>query len=171
MKSNSYQHCPPAKLWKQFAAMLYDSLLITAILFVATAIALIFHHGEAIKTNPLFNLYLVLLIFLFYAWFWQKSGQTLGMKVWKTKIVTDSGYYPSMFTSFLRLFMSIVFPMTFFIINEFFVFFSDIYIKAGITLTIFLAGYLNQLFKNYTWHDRLSQTRVIDISSLPPESQ
>ena len=166
MKSNSYEQCPPAKLWKQFAAMFYDSLLIVAILFVATAVALIFNQGEAIETSSYFNLYLVLVIFAFYAWFWSKSGQTLGMKVWKIKVISEFGHYPSLLLSLLRLCMSIIFPLSFLIINEFFGFFVDVYIKAGITLTIFLAGYFNHLVKNYTWHDRLSQTRVIDVSSL-----
>ncbi len=56
--------------------MLYDSFLILAVLFLASAIAMIFNHGEAIESNAWFSLYLLLTVFTFYAWFWQKTGQT-----------------------------------------------------------------------------------------------
>jgi len=147
MKSNSYEHCPPAKLWKQFAAMLYDSLLIIAILFVATAVALIFNHGEAIEASAFYNIYLALLIFIFYAWFWHRSGQTLGMRVWKIRIISEFGGNPDWAISFLRLGFALL------------------------SIACLGLGYWWRLFKPYTWHDRLSQTLVIDVSSLPPELQ
>jgi len=147
MSSTLYQNCPPASLIKQLAAMLYDSLLIFAILFVATAILLIFNQGEAIESNPSFNLLLVFILFTFYAWFWQKSGQTLGMRVWKIRIVSDLGGNPGWGTSFLRLGFAVV------------------------SMLCFGLGYLWRLFRPYTWHDRLSQTRIIDVSSLDISEQ
>jgi len=146
MKSNTYEQCPPAKLWKQIAAMLYDSLLIIAILFVATAIALPFNQGEAIEASPLFNLYLISLVYFFYAWFWQRSGQTLGMRVWKIKIISEFGGNPDWAICFLRL------------------------IFATISMACLGLGYWWRLFKPFTWHDRLSQTMIIDIASLPQET-
>jgi len=147
MSSTLYQNCPPASLIKQLAAMIYDSLLIFAILFVATAILLIFNQGEAIESNPSFNLLLVFILFTFYAWFWQKSGQTLGMRVWKIRIVSDLGGNPGWGTSFLRLGFAVV------------------------SMLCFGLGYLWRLFRPYTWHDRLSQTRIIDVSSLDISEQ
>jgi uncharacterized RDD family membrane protein YckC len=147
MSSRSYQNCPPASLLKQLAAMIYDSLLILAILFVATAILLIFNQGEAIESNPSFNLFLVFILFTFYAWFWQKSGQTLGMRVWKIRIVSDLGGNPGWGTSFLRLGFAVL------------------------SMLCFGLGYLWRLFRPYTWHDRLSQTRIIDVSSLDISEQ
>ena len=147
MSSRLYQNCPPASLIKQLAAMLYDSLLIFAILFVATAVLLIFNQGEAIESNPSFNLLLVFILFTFYAWFWQKSGQTLGMRVWKIRIVSDLGGNPGWGTSFLRLGFAVL------------------------SMLCFGLGYLWRLFRPYTWHDRLSQTRIIDVSSLDISEQ
>ena len=147
MNSNLYEQCPSAKLWRQFAAMFYDSLLITAILFVATAIALIFSGGEAIETNHFYNLFLLLLIFIFYSWFWTRSGQTLGMRVWKIRIVSDLGGNPTWAACFLRL------------------------IFAMISIICLGIGYWWRLLKPYTWHDHLSQTRIVDISALPKDQQ
>jgi len=144
MSSIHYRDCPPASLMKQFAAMLYDSLLILAVLFLAAAIALLFNRGEAIESSLLFNFYLLFTVFSFYAWFWHKSGQTLGMRAWKIRIVSEFGGNPSWGISYLRL------------------------IFALLSLLCLGLGYLWRLFRPYTWHDKLSQTRIIDLSS--PES-
>jgi uncharacterized RDD family membrane protein YckC len=132
---------PPASLIKQFAAMVYDGLLIFAVLFFATASALLFNHGEAIESNAWFSLYLLLTVFTYYAWFWQKSGQTLGMKVWKIRLVSDSGGNPGWVVCYLRLGCALL------------------------SLLCLGLGYWWLLFTPYTWHDRLSHTRVINLSS------
>ena len=142
MPANLYRNCPPASLFKQFAAMLYDSFLIFAVLFFASAIVLLLNRGEAIESNPLFSVFLLLTVFTFYAWFWQKSGQTLGMRAWKIRIVSEFGGNPSWGISYLRL------------------------IFALLSLACFGLGYFWRLFKPYTWHDKLSQTSVVDVSSL-----
>jgi uncharacterized RDD family membrane protein YckC len=124
--------------------MLYDGMLIFGVLFFASAIALWFHQGEAIESNPGFRLYLLLTLFTFYAWFWKKSGQTLGMRVWKIRIVTESGGNPGWGVCYLRL------------------------IFALLSLLCFGLGYWWRLFKPHTWHDRLSRTRIIDVSTFSP---
>ena len=141
MSSIPDSNCPPASLIKQLAAMLYDGMLVFGVLFFATAIALMLNQGEAIESNPWFSLYLLLTLFTFYAWFWKKSGQTLGMRVWKIRIVTESGGNPGWGACYLRL------------------------IFALLSLRCFGLGYWWRLFKPYTWHDRLSMTSIIDVST------
>lgn len=141
MNHKLLQQCPSASLLKQLVAMLYDSLLIIALLFIATAILLPLNKGEAIG-GPLYSLYLLLIIFIFYSWFWNKSGQTLGMKVWKIRIIDDDGFNPSWPISFLRLMFALL------------------------SIGCIGLGYLWRLFTPYTWHDKLSQTRIIDVSKI-----
>lgn len=142
-----YDQCPPASLLKQIAAMVYDSFLIFSVLFAATALALVLNHGEAIEASPLFSFYLLLVVFTFYAWFWHKSGQTLGMRAWKIRIVSEFGGNPSWGTAYLRLCFALL------------------------SLGCFGLGYLWRLFRPYTWHDKLSQTRIVDLSSLRTKPQ
>jgi uncharacterized RDD family membrane protein YckC len=142
MSSNPNTKLPSASLIKQLAAMLYDGFLILAILFVATIIALLFNKGEAIESSPVFTLYLVLVIFLFYSWFWSKCGQTLGMRVWKIQIINDYGKNPAWQVCILRL------------------------VFAVFSMACLGLGYWWRLFRPYTWHDKLSQTRIIDISRV-----
>ena len=142
MSEPNYNECPNASLTRQLAAMLYDSLLIFAVLFLASAIAVVFNQGEAVESNIWFSLYLLLTVFTFYAWFWNKSGQTLGMRVWKIRIVTKAGSNPAWSTCYIRL------------------------IYALLSWLCLGLGYLWRLFKPYTWHDRLSGTRIVNISAL-----
>lgn len=144
---------------------MYDSLLIVAVLFAATAILLPFNRGEAI-TGPLFSIYLILVVFVFYSWFWHKSGQTLGMKVWKIRIINEYGFNPTWSVSFLRLMFASLPPAIFIALNYMFAFSNSNRVTAMLALAAFLTGYLWRLFRPYTWHDRLSQTRIVDISAL-----
>ena len=141
MNHKVLQQCPSASLLKQLVAMLYDSLLIIALLFIATAILLPLNKGEAIG-GPVYTLYLLSVIFIFYSWFWNKSGQTLGMKVWKIRIINDDGFNPSWAVCFLRL------------------------MGALVSISCLGIGYFWRLFTPYTWHDRLSQTRIVDVSKI-----
>ncbi len=122
--------------------MFYDSLLIIAILFATTAIALVFNDGQAIEASHFYNLFLLLIIYIFYGWFWSRAGQTLGMRVWKIRIVSELGGNPSWSSCFLRLTFALV------------------------SIICLGLGYWWRLFKPYTWHDHLSQTRIVDVSTL-----
>ena len=74
---------------RRLAAILYDLLLLIALLFVATALLLPLNAGEAFTTQQFFYpLYLLIISFLFYAWFWTHGGQTLGLRAWKIKVLT-----------------------------------------------------------------------------------
>lgn len=169
MNQKQLLQCPPASLLKQLVAMLYDSFLIAALLFIATAILLPFNKGQAIG-GPLFSFYLLLVIFIFYSWFWNKSGQTLGMKVWKIRIISDYGFNPTWSVSILRLIFATLPPAIFVSLNYYFAFSENNKTSAAITCAVFLIGYLWRLFKPYTWHDRLSQTRIVDVSSISEKS-
>lgn len=132
---------PPASLFKQLAAMLYDSLLIFAIVFVAVGATIPFNRGEAVSPSMVYG-FLLIVIYVFYGWFWNKSGQTLGMQAWKIRIVSEFGGNPDWAISSLRL------------------------VFAMFSLAFFGLGYWWRIFKPYTWHDKFSQTRVIDISNV-----
>lgn len=86
---------PPVGLLRRLMAIMYDLFLLTAILFIATAIFnAILNQGEALDTeNPyttLLSFYLGTIIFLYFGWFWTHQGQTLGMKTWKIKLISNT---------------------------------------------------------------------------------
>lgn len=83
MKTES-DHCG---LLRRLAAITYDTLLLTAVLFFSTLILLPFTHGQAIRNgNPLYTAYLFFICYLYFSWQWTHGGQTLGMRTWKIRL-------------------------------------------------------------------------------------
>jgi len=81
---------PPAPLTRRLLAMLYDSLLLIAVLFLAMALLLLILRGHS-PGNPWSSLYLLLVSFGFFGGFWTHGGQTLGMRAWKIRLVGTDG--------------------------------------------------------------------------------
>jgi uncharacterized RDD family membrane protein YckC len=75
---------------RRLAAFLYDCLLLVAVFFVITAITLVFNEGQAIE-HWSYKLFLFFVACAFFDWFWRHGGQTLGMRAWRIKVVTDDG--------------------------------------------------------------------------------
>ncbi len=124
-------------LFRRLAIIVYDSLLLLALLFLATAIMLPFNNGEAYASGQyLFPIYLLMVSFIFYGWFWTHGGQTLGMKAWKIKIQTINKQPITWKHAFKRFLMAI---------------FSWLF---------FGLGFVWQLIdkQSYTWHDHFSKT-------------
>lgn len=79
-------------IFRRLFALLYDSLVITAILMLATFIALYANGGQPFGYgNILFQLYLLVWAGAYYMWFWLKNGQTIGMLAWKLKLTSVHG--------------------------------------------------------------------------------
>jgi uncharacterized RDD family membrane protein YckC len=84
-------HAAPGLL-RRLAAIVYDTILLAAVLFTATAAILPFNAGNAFRPDQYFYpAYLIGVSFLFFAWFWTHGGQTLGMRAWKIKVLTTDG--------------------------------------------------------------------------------
>ena len=84
-----------AHLLRRLMAAFYDLLLVIALLFLATAIALVINGGDAVDRAhpyyPLFIAYLCVISFTYYAWFWINGGQTPGMKTWRIRLYRKDG--------------------------------------------------------------------------------
>jgi uncharacterized RDD family membrane protein YckC len=79
----------PASTTKRLLAIVYDSLLLIAILFLAMAVMSLILKGENQKDgNLVATIYLILVSYGFFAWFWIHGGQTLGMRAWKLQLVS-----------------------------------------------------------------------------------
>ncbi|HXG28630.1 MAG TPA: RDD family protein [Nevskiales bacterium] len=82
----------PAGLLPRLGAALYDLLLLLALFFLATALVDPLMPQDHVPAGSLwFQLYLLLVAFLFYGWFWTHGGQTLGMRAWRLRVVTRDG--------------------------------------------------------------------------------
>jgi uncharacterized RDD family membrane protein YckC len=93
---------PPGFI-RRIACVVYDLLLLIAVLFFATLIVLPLNHAQAFDPDSrLFSVYLALVGCVFYSWFWTHGGQTLGMRAWKIRLVTNDGHSPDWSHALLR---------------------------------------------------------------------
>lgn len=136
---------------RRLMAVMYDSLLLLGILFVATLIPALVtgllkpQQDEKIYDLPPlfqgagFSLYLFIIALFFFSYFWRKTGQTLGMQAWRLKVIDVNGGVPSWTQCFVRG------------------------ITAIFSLLLGGLGYWWVLFDKdkCAWQDRTSNTRVI----------
>jgi uncharacterized RDD family membrane protein YckC len=82
---------------RRFAALLYDSVLLAALLVAFTSGAVFLNGRRAVETATagawvyLYRAGLIGVIAGYYLLNWTRSGQTLGMRAWHLRVVTDSG--------------------------------------------------------------------------------
>ena len=119
--------------------MLYDAVALIGLLAAGALAALPLNRGEAIPAGTvIFQLWLLMLMYLYFALSWRHGGQTLGMRAWKIKLVDEGGKVPGWLAVTLRF--------------------------GGAILSLAAAGlgYLTAaLPPHLTWHDRWTKTRVV----------
>jgi uncharacterized RDD family membrane protein YckC len=87
----------PAGLGRRFAALVYDSMLLIAVLFLGTLVLLPLTGGEAITPQDsgpyeyLYRGWIALLTLGFFGLPWVRTGQTLGMMSWKLRLERPDG--------------------------------------------------------------------------------
>lgn len=96
---------------RRIGAIVYDTLLVLALLFVITVL-LVLPYGEAVTAanTPLWFLYRLLLAVsavAFFVYFWTRKGRTLGMQAWRLRIETIQGDLPSVKDALLRLLLAV----------------------------------------------------------------
>lgn len=119
--------------------MLYDALVIGALMMLATVPVLWIHPAPLTAgKNPWYTLYLLAVWFSYLAWCWQHGGLTLGMRAWRVRLVSDDLKPMGWRQSGLRFVTSLVSVL-----------------PLG-------AGYFWSLFDrdNRAWHDRWSRSRL-----------
>jgi uncharacterized RDD family membrane protein YckC len=138
---------PAAGLARRLAALVYDGLLLLALMFIATACFLPFTGGEAITWERfplawlLHKLVLAGVIVGFYGIFWTRRGATLGMASWRLRVERRDG---ALLT------------------------WRDTLARVGAAVLSCLALGLGWVWcvvdrDGRTWHDILSRTRVVVV--------
>ena len=136
---------PPATLLRRLGAMLYDLFLLLTVIFVASFVPVILFNVKPEDTYFfLYQVYIFVISYVFYAWFWIRGGQTLGMRTWKVKVVTNDGSKLNWSKSLIR------------------------YLVAILSLLALGLGFFWSLWdkQKRTWHDIASGTRLIKITDL-----
>ena len=88
-----YAIAPPvAPLRIRLAAMVYELLLVVAVVFVASFIFIpLVGDTQVAWRKFVFQAYLAGVLFAYFSAFWLRSGQTLAMKTWRIRLVDLDG--------------------------------------------------------------------------------
>jgi uncharacterized RDD family membrane protein YckC len=83
---------PSASLRRRLASLLYEALLLTALILVMT-FPFVGFTGGVVSTGSrvALQLYLVTICGVYFVWFWLHGGQTLPMKTWHIRVKSASG--------------------------------------------------------------------------------
>ena len=83
---------PAATLGRRTLALVYEALLLIALVFIGSVpFVMLTHDLDRAIERPLFQLYLVLLMGVYFVWQWRHGGQTLALKTWRLRVVTREG--------------------------------------------------------------------------------
>lgn len=86
---------PPAPLFRRLLAILYDSLLLLALFFLASWVAFFLNDGQPVEAGSsaasLLFASMLLISVVYFGWFWMHGGQTLGMKTWRIRLHRRQG--------------------------------------------------------------------------------
>ena len=151
-------YAPPAGLLKRLMALVYDGFLVLALWFVTTGIFVLVYPRTGLPMEDingvtraapgyLKGILLPLLLvetWLFYAWFWMRGGQTLGMRAWRLQVRHYRGGPVKLWQTAAR------------------------FLGACLSWGLFGAGYLVVLIAPHqTLHDRLSATATVELPKKP----
>jgi|SRR5690554_857419 len=144
------QKAPTAGVLRRFAGLTYDALLLLAISIgygaLATWVNVLLQgqppEGEKVQWGHwglLMFLGWMIVLVIFFCYFWRRSGQTLGMRAWRMKLVSQDLTTPSLKQCLIRC------------------------LVAPFSLLFLGLGYFWRWFdpQKLTLHDRLSKTQVV----------
>ncbi|RNE93229.1 RDD family protein [Marichromatium sp. AB32] len=136
-------------LLRRLGAICYDGLLLVGILMIATGLVSIpyglitgsdyYHNALALN---LMRLILVAVVGAFFVYFWTHGGQTLGMRAWRLRVLTDEGQPLTTGAAIKRFGWAFV---------------SLLPVGLGLLWSLFDGDKL-------AWHDRKSQTRLVLVA-------
>lgn len=133
--------CPPEtpSIRRRVASMLYETLLLAAVLFIAGFMfTVIFHSPLPPFLRYVFQLYLLLVTATYFIWYWLHGGQTLPMKTWHLRIVSTDDQPLSLKQACLRFLFALI----------------------GVGLGFGILWALLDRERQF-WHDRMAGTKVV----------
>lgn len=132
-------------LLRRLAAILYDSIVLIGLIFLASVPPTLLAGGGISEPLPAFGmqLYLLAVAFAFFGGFWTHGGQTIGMRAWRIRVVDKEGRAITWRLALVRFLAAIL---------------SWAAVGIGFAWSLFDPDRL-------TWHDRLSGTRTVHLAT------
>ena len=128
-------------IWRRLASILYDFLLVVAVLIIMSIPFFSFDLQENNLLKVTIQIYYYLITQYFFVWFWVHNQGTLGMKTWKIKIICDNNNRLTYKQAIIRFNVAII------------------------SLLFFGLGFIISLFRKdkKCFHDIISKTALIKL--------
>lgn len=99
----------PCPLWRRLLALVYDLLIVVAIVMVVGLLCQLATGGQLIHTAgktvvPIwYQLLQALVVLAYFISSWRRGGQTVGMRPWHIRVTRDDGGTPSVQQALIRV--------------------------------------------------------------------
>ena len=99
----------PCPLWRRLLALVYDLLIVVAIVMVVGLLCQLATGGQLIHTVgktvvPIwYQLLQALVVMAYFISSWRRGGQTVGMRPWRIRVTRDDGGTPSLQQAMIRV--------------------------------------------------------------------
>jgi uncharacterized RDD family membrane protein YckC len=161
---------PGASPLRRFGAIVYDTLLVAALLMVVTALFLLITRAPVTPSSGwllyLFRTVILVVTCLFFAYFWTAKGRTLGMQAWRIRIERIDGSLPSLRDVIMRLLFaalpwgpSAVLAILAVHPNAPRLFATMAYCLLALVPLNYASAWFDK--RRRSWHDRFLQTRIV----------
>lgn len=130
----------PPSIMRRLASMLYETLLLLAIIFIASLFfAAVTHNAQSPLFRLAFQAYLVVVAGVYFIGFWVHGGQTLAMKTWRLRLMRKDGGPVRFKQAVLRYLLALI---------------GVFLLGFGIFWAVFDRD-------RQFWHDRVAGTRIV----------
>lgn len=96
---------PPASHLRRMGSLFYDILIVVFVLMIFSGIVikeLFVETGLVAEGSWVSLLFMLVVIYAYFAWTWTHYGQTIGLRAWRIKLITDNGKLISLRQASLR---------------------------------------------------------------------
>lgn len=147
----SFSEADAPSLLRRLGAVLYDTLLLAALLMLASFlyVPLVDQALAPPFNRALYQLYLLAISLAYFCWFWVHGGQTLGLRTWRLRLMARDGGAVTWMQAVRRFLAAIV-----------------SWLCLGLGFLWVLVDHREKL----AWHDRFSGTRLILLPKIPRSS-
>jgi uncharacterized RDD family membrane protein YckC len=157
-------------LRRRFASMVYEAILLFGVLFIAGWLfSTLLQQRHALYLRNAFQVWLMLVMGVYFVWLWTHGGQTLPMKTWRIRLVTKNGQHVTVIRAICRYLLAWSWVMPGLALA--------LYLdsKSAMLILIPLANLLLWALTVYLdpqrqfLHDRLAGTRLVNVTIAPAD--
>jgi len=154
-------------LRRRLASFVYEGVLLFGVLMIAAlAYGLVTQQRHALVGMHGLQVFLFLVLGLYFGWFWSHGGQTVAMKTWHIRVLTKHGHPVPAARAALRYVWSWLWFVPALLWSYTFGVRSGGAVTLALTLGVFVYAASSRLNpQRQYWHDLLSGTRLVQCQA------